>query len=434
MCHLRKRKILQIFNIFRQAFIFLYHCYIALNNLVDISENPLFATLLGIAKDEAVKNSEIMKYIELIALRRELETGIPTTSEEVIGTLLRYYDGYQFSENQSKKILTPYSFLRYLKDAANLEKSTIEEDGSLMLKPYWYSSGTPTPFRYAAERYPLSLFSSLQVPGVHRIKKDTLETSCMPHEYPRYPYIQLFQSGYLTIDKYDKKTKKYILRFPNEEVQHAWENGVKSYRDAMFKSTVVDFINKRDWKEADLEIQNWLKQHTSQMKDNEFFYHNIFFALLRQNMDKEDCCEGQSHAGSSVPDVVYGHLLDDDTCLIIPIEAKWIGASGDQLKGTAVKRNYVYKAQMDVRIKQWIGKRKAHYYTLDLVFGERELQSMRVYEDGDETKCVYKRDSKEARRKLSKVGEVVIQKVIRVNEDGKQIFNSSLPLITLRLS
>eukprot|EP01022_Parablepharisma_sp_SALTPOND_P029332 TRINITY_DN731_c0_g2_i1.p2 TRINITY_DN731_c0_g2~~TRINITY_DN731_c0_g2_i1.p2 ORF type:complete len:378 (+),score=40.43 TRINITY_DN731_c0_g2_i1:1333-2466(+) len=376
-----------------------------------------------------------MKYTELIALRHEFETGISTTSDDVFDTLLRYYDGYQFSQDQFQKVFSPYSLLCYLKNAANLKVKITEADKSLVLKKYWYRSGTPTPLMYAAEKYPLSLFSSLQTSGIHHIKRDRVEESCMPEEYPQYPYLQLLQSGYLTIDRYDEQTKKYFLRFPNEEVKDAWENGIKRYRDAMFKSTVVDFINKRDWKEADLEIQNWLKQHTLQMKDNEFFYHSIFFALLRRNMGKRDYCEGKQRLEKNIgePDAIYGHAIGRTKCIIVPIELKWSGATQEGFADNAVKRNYVSKVQEDKLVKEWKNGKETYYYTIDLVFGEGELKSMRVHEDGAKGNCVYKRDSEDIADMLPEIEKVIDQKEIHVKKNGKQILNSSLLLITLRL-
>jgi len=376
--------------------------------------------LLGITKDEVTKNPEVMKYIELIALRRKFETGIPTKSEETIETMLRYYDGYQFSEDKDQKVISPYSFLCYLKNATNMRVDITDRNGNLVLNKYWYNSGTPTPLMYAAEKYPLSLFSSLQTPGIHQIKKERVTASCMPQQYQKYPYLQLFQTGYLTIDKYDKQTEKYSLRFPNEEVQHAWENGIKEYRDMMFKSSVIDFINKREWKEADLEIQNWLKQHTRQLKDNEFFYHSIFFALMRQKIGKKDYNEGKQRLERNIgePDIIHGHPIDGKKCLVIPVEVKWSDASKEGLDDNAVSRNYVGKVMNDNLVKAWINGKKAYYYTIDLVFGDGELKSMRVHEDGLREKCVYKRDSDDIVWDLRKIEKIITQQEINAEKNG----------------
>eukprot|EP00830_Metopus_es_P017299 TRINITY_DN5625_c0_g1_i1.p1 TRINITY_DN5625_c0_g1~~TRINITY_DN5625_c0_g1_i1.p1 ORF type:complete len:646 (+),score=79.58 TRINITY_DN5625_c0_g1_i1:179-1939(+) len=399
----------------------------AFNNFVDISEHPHYAALFGITKEEVYKDAEIMKYIELIALRREFETGIATTSEQIIGTLLEYYDGFQFSESQSKRVFSPYSLLCYLKNATVLEQRITNEQSNLIINPYWFSSGTPTPLMYAAENYPLSLFSSLQVLGSHSIEKARLETSCTPEEYPAYPYLQLYQSGYLTIDKLDYSTMNYILRFPNREVKDAWENGIKKYRDRMFTKTIADALNQRNWKEVDIEIQNLLEKHTLQLKENKFFYHSVFFGLLRHNMDIRDYCEGKQNLASNAgyPDVIYGHIIDEKKCLIVVAEFIWDGADPKKLADNAVARDYISKIKKDTLVKSWVNGKEVYYYTLDFVLKEGKCKSMRVREDGNKELCVFKRDSEGIASRLPRIERVVAQNELPVLKSEKQLLNLS---------
>eukprot|EP00830_Metopus_es_P015279 TRINITY_DN434_c0_g1_i1.p1 TRINITY_DN434_c0_g1~~TRINITY_DN434_c0_g1_i1.p1 ORF type:complete len:705 (-),score=77.02 TRINITY_DN434_c0_g1_i1:88-2139(-) len=362
----------------------------ALNLLQDISESDKYASLFGITKAEALSNPEIVKYFEFIKLRIQKETKKITTVDQILETLLQYYDGYQFSENQNIKVLSPFAFVSYLKNTATSSRNLIA-NGELRMVNYWFKSGTPTSFMYAAAQYPLTIFHSLDTKGANRIKSSLLEESCMPILYHKNPYLQLYQSGYLTMDSYDPIRKEYILRYPNKEVRASLEDSVLPYRDEMYKADIVDMMRERNWKNVYLEMKRWLTEKKEQIYDNEAFYQDIILAMLHHNRKENDIVESQPNLSGGRPDGIFGSYIDKENCLMINIELKHINAGKKHLKENAQFRRYVEKTKESKTIGEWMDNKKAHFYTMDLVFGHLQLQCMRVheYDEVGAHKCVF---------------------------------------------
>ncbi len=160
-----------------------------LNNLDDISMENDFADICGWSEDELLNN--FRPGIESLAKERE---------EDFDGTLraLRdYYDGYLFALKGSR-LYNPFSVLKALK------KKEID--------PYWFESGTP-------------IFLARRVKAQGIFPPDLNAQMCTKKELTAVgmddsnPFPLMFQTGYLTIDFYDKEMQLYALRFPNREVE-----------------------------------------------------------------------------------------------------------------------------------------------------------------------------------------------------------------------
>jgi hypothetical protein len=92
-----------------------------INNLNDISQDPIAASLLGYTQDEL--EHYLTPYISAIAI------GQKRTQQEILDEMKEWYNGYRFSEDLVR-VYNPFSVLYYLakKKRAN----------------YWFASGTPT--------------------------------------------------------------------------------------------------------------------------------------------------------------------------------------------------------------------------------------------------------------------------------------------------
>ncbi|MDE6523184.1 MAG: ATP-binding protein [Muribaculaceae bacterium] len=160
-----------------------------LNNLNDISMYEQYQEICGWTEEELSTNFKI-GIEELAKKRRE-------TPKETLDELRNYYDGYLFSD-EGKRLYNPYSVLKALY--------------SKTIKPYWFESATPTFL-------------------VKKIKKSGIDPGALNGESQSYSNLiavgigsdnvtaLMFQSGYLTIDSYDPRRQRYILRFPNREVE-----------------------------------------------------------------------------------------------------------------------------------------------------------------------------------------------------------------------
>ena len=143
-----------------------------LNNLMDISMFPQYASLCGITE------SEIHKY--MVEGLGGLAEAQGLTYGEICRRLKEMYDGYHFAPD-TEGIYNPFSLL-----------NTME---SRRFGSYWFETGTPT---YLVELLKRSNFN---------LDK---------------PIPVIYQSGYLTITGYDPEFGLYTLDYPNKEVEEGF--------------------------------------------------------------------------------------------------------------------------------------------------------------------------------------------------------------------
>ena len=138
-------------------------------------------------------------------------TGI-TKFEEWLKELTQFYDGYHFCE-KSEDVFNPFSLVK----ALNARK----------IAPYWFGSGTPSFLLKLLDKYHVNLASlEGQEAVLSSFDQSTEEmTDALP---------LLYQSGYLTIKKYDPMFREYTLGIPNKEV-----------RDGLLNSLIPHYVNPR---------------------------------------------------------------------------------------------------------------------------------------------------------------------------------------------
>lgn len=171
-----------------------------LNNLNQISMLDTYSGLCGITQEEL--NTTLRPCVE------EYAENLQITTDEAYALLKKNYDGYHFSP-RSKDVYAPFSLLRAL-DSKNTDH-------------YWFESATMTGLIEHLKRYPE--FNPLDYDGVEL----ALEAFNSPCESARTPIPLLYQSGYLTIDSYDREEQMYNLHFPNLEVRNGMVNGLTNY-------------------------------------------------------------------------------------------------------------------------------------------------------------------------------------------------------------
>ena len=160
-----------------------------LNNLDNISMFDQYSAICGISKKELT--TQMKPDIE--ALGEDLGM----TYEECLAELTRFYDGYHFSE-KSEDVFNPFSLVK----ALNARK----------IAPYWFGSGTPSYLIKTLQKYHVNVM-------------DIEKKSCDVDDFDVSPEMMtsalplLYQSGYLTIKKYNPMLHRYTLEYPNREVK-----------------------------------------------------------------------------------------------------------------------------------------------------------------------------------------------------------------------
>ena len=166
-----------------------------LNQLVDISLDESFAEICGISETELLQNFQ--PEIQALADRRKL------TYDEAFAKLKKLYDGYHFAK-VSDDIYNPFSVLNTFR--------------SLDFGYYWFKTGTPT---FLVKHLANTGFNIPILENNVIIAADSL----MDYKVENDDYIPLlYQTGYLTIKKYDSELNEYTLGFPNEEVKYGFLN------------------------------------------------------------------------------------------------------------------------------------------------------------------------------------------------------------------
>ncbi|MGP1461665.1 MAG: PD-(D/E)XK nuclease domain-containing protein, partial [Bacteroides sp.] len=161
------------------------------NNLIDITLLDNYDAICGFTEEEL--SAYFAPEIEKLAKAED------TTVEETRATLKKKYDGYCFSR-KGVRVYNPFSLLRVL---ANSEYDY-----------YWFETATPS--------YLVNYLKRMQV-FMPDLETELLLDSSALQDF-RYNDDDsviplLFQSGYLTIQKYLPDAQLYQLGYPNEEVR-----------------------------------------------------------------------------------------------------------------------------------------------------------------------------------------------------------------------
>ncbi|MBP5369994.1 MAG: AAA family ATPase [Bacteroidales bacterium] len=199
-----------------------------LNQPNDITDNEKFSPICGITHEELIAN--FTPEIEKLAKHQDL------TFDECVAELKHWYDGYLFHES-GEKVFNPVSLLRAF-------------DG-LDFQNYWYDTGNP---EMLMKRIHSAYYDFKRFENDVEYPKDDLKTfKNDEHNMDLVPL--LYYTGYLTIKSYDRKTRTYILGFPNNEIKLSFLQGLinEFYRapDSLTGFIYADFL--RDFRKGDID-------------------------------------------------------------------------------------------------------------------------------------------------------------------------------------
>ena len=248
-----------------------------LNNLKQVSMFDEYSGLCGITQEEL--DSVLRPCVE------EYAEGLGISVDEAYAVLKKNYDGYHFSEN-SQDVYAPYSLLNALNDRAT--------------RHYWFESGTSASLIEHLKHFPG--FNPLDFDGVEL----SLEDFNVPCESASTPVPMLYQSGYLTIDYYNKEDDVYVLHFPNYEVRqgivYSLTNYLMDISDWDRNATILAMaraLKSGDLSSALTELRSYIaslpydiitRKEWMAKKKKEAFYKllmYVVFSLLNSKVDTE---------------------------------------------------------------------------------------------------------------------------------------------------
>ena len=265
-----------------------------LNNLDNISMFDQYSAICGISYTEL---TTVMKR-DVEGLGRSLGIGY----EECLGQLRSFYDGYHFSEH-SEDIFNPFSLIRAL--------------SGQKIAPYWFGSGTPSYLIKSLQKYHVGVMD-IEENGVDIDDFDVSPeqmTSALP---------LLYQSGYLTIKKFNPVTHRYRLAYPNKEVKMGMLKSLApNYLSPISvdnNGLVGDFIEllyDEKIEDAMLRLKAYLAGISNRLSNkNERDFQTVFyliFNLMGAHIKvEEDSAIGRADAVVHLPDAVFVFELKYD--------------------------------------------------------------------------------------------------------------------------
>ena len=228
----------------------------AMNNLVDISMLKRYGDIAGYTQNELEENFNewIMSSSKIMAISKD----------ELLEKVKAYYDGFSFDGNI--RLYNPFSILNFFFD---------EKFGN-----YWYISGSPSFIAKYMKKHKIQNpdeYRHIEVPSDFADSHE-IETS--------KPESFLYQSGYLTIEKFENDV--ITLDYPNEEVRKSL---ARLYLDEFYHingfitlgTQIWQFLTTGDIEQvitvyniaiADIPYEDFSKR-------DEFWYRSLFVMLLR---------------------------------------------------------------------------------------------------------------------------------------------------------
>lgn len=259
-----------------------------LNQLQDISLHPDYTTLCGLTctEIEATFAPELQKLAQMNNL----------TYEETIERLTRYYDGYHFSSRNWVGMFNPFSVLNTFSTG--------------LFGNAWFASGTPT---FLTDMLRKTDFDLRELDGVEVASASLSDDRADVNN----PIPMIYQSGYLTIKKFDEEFNVYTLGFPNEEVKYGFLNFVTPFYTPVTATETPFYIGKfvRELRGGDVEsfllrLRSFFADFSYELNaKTERHYQVVFylvFKLMGQFVEAEvRSARGRADAVVKTTDYIY---------------------------------------------------------------------------------------------------------------------------------
>jgi hypothetical protein len=298
-----------------------------LNQLRDISMEEEYAGICGISTVELTANFEP----ELWALAKK--NGL--SYEQTLAEMQKRYNGYHFAK-ESEGVFNPFSVIN----------TFAKRDFAY----YWFQTGTPT-----------YLIKQLQKTGfdLREFAKGITIPAQSVNDYRMNggsPVPILYQSGYLTIQGYNRQFDRCTLGFPNEEVEYGFLNSLLPYylprspdSQGFFVGNFVEDLQNGDVDGFMIRLKAFFSSIPYELNDKtERHYQTLFylvFRLMGQYAEAEQrSSQGRADAVVRTADAVYvfefklAHEGAED-----PVEAalRQIGEKGYLIPWTASDKKLV---------------------------------------------------------------------------------------------
>jgi Predicted AAA-ATPase/PD-(D/E)XK nuclease superfamily len=256
-----------------------------MNNLLDLTMHPHYATMLGYTQEELESN--FAPELERIAAKMKID------KPALLDQIREWYNGYRFEES-APTVYNPVSLANFF----SFEK----------FANFWFETGTPT-----------FLINQLKSEGLYDFKlepQSLLSFESFELEDLR-AYGLLYQSGYLTIKSRDEYGL-YELDYPNHEVKNAMLAYLLEAYGGVFKGSSNALVIKMEQAFFRQDIEKIISilqsvfagiPYPKREKYHERFFHasvHLLFTYMGIRVQSEVCTsEGRIDAVVETDNMVY---------------------------------------------------------------------------------------------------------------------------------
>ncbi|MGN0856134.1 MAG: AAA family ATPase [Candidatus Spyradenecus sp.] len=229
-----------------------------LNNIVDLTYDPAYATMLGYTQEELEAN--FAEHLDRRAREMQL------SKADFMAGLAKWFNGYRFARQAPASVYNPVAIARTL---------TSSEE---FFQAQWSTTGRPSTLTTFLRRNEL-----LEMDFEQPLMASPAELEAPSQLAALSPIVVLYQTGYLTIKGYDATYDSYILGVPDEEIrrdlnaflcelaipddaQRSRLNAHLRYahRDAFLRADLPDFYAKCHYGATEERIQEYNYQRLLQ--------------------------------------------------------------------------------------------------------------------------------------------------------------------------
>ena len=258
-----------------------------INNLDNISMINQNSAICGISQTELL--TEMRPDVEMLA------KALGKSFDETVEDLKNFYDGYHFSK-KSEDVYNPFSLVKALRN----------QD----ISAYWFSSGTPSYLIKTLQKYHVGILDIEK-------KRASVDDFDVSPEQMTSAIPLLYQSGYLTIKKYNPILQSFQLDYPNKEVRLGMVKSLApNYLSPIQESNngfVFDFLEQLYDGTMDgalQKMQAYLASISNRLsnkneKDFQTVFYLIFNLLGGYIRVEEDSAIGRADAVLHMPDTIY---------------------------------------------------------------------------------------------------------------------------------
>ena len=256
----------------------------ALSNLVDLSFKDDYATMLGYTEAELDEYFDEPMHLHAECLG--LEYG--AYREE----LKRWFNGYRFGKYSSATVYNPVSI------GNNMYEPKPE------FEPYWATTGKSAMLMNFLERDEYLAQDLENIPNVSEKEFDVVDIRSL-RTVP-----MLYQTGYLTIDQYNPRSRLYSLRVPDEEVREDLSSltaAVIAKKDTNWVAALGGRLLDARWPEFFAGLKSLyagLPYGSTEASVHEYSYERVLLTLMQSQGMR---CRAEDRQANGQADVVAEH-------------------------------------------------------------------------------------------------------------------------------